>query len=150
MAPCSRPVLAVVLGATLAAGFRAPSLNTEVLARSPRVVSARRGLRSIVAAGFGSAADNAQSVKKALTGKGAGKKYSKKVRTQRKAKPTMPHRSRARTDHHLALRWTWSVWAKVVADGSAQAAPKHKVREDEGLKAIQAAKAVTQAKKLGL
>ncbi|MGB1604679.1 MAG: hypothetical protein ACPIOQ_68745 [Promethearchaeia archaeon] len=41
------------------------------------------------------------------------------------------------------------MWAEV-ADGSAQAAPKHKVREDEGLKAIQAAKAVTQAKKLGL
>ena len=61
----------------------------------------------------------------------------------------MPHRSRARNGHHLALLWTWSVWAEV-ADGSAQAAPKHKVREDEGLKAIQAAKAVTQAKKLGL
>ena len=86
MAPCSRPVLAVVLGATLAAGFRAPPMNTELLGRSPRFVSARRGLRSIVAAGFGSGADNAQSVKKALTGKGAGKKYSKKVRTLRQAK----------------------------------------------------------------
>ena len=148
MAPYSRPVLAVVLGATLAAGFRAPSLNTEVLARSPRVVSARRGLRSIVAAGFGSAADNAQSVKKALTGKGAGKKYSKKVRTQRKDKP---HHAPpfSCTNRSPPFTLFWSVWAKV-ADGSAQAAPKHKVQEDKGLKAIQAAKAVTQAKKLGL
>ena len=61
----------------------------------------------------------------------------------------MPHLFRVRNHLHLSLHHSLSVWAEV-ADGSAQAAPKHKVREDEGLKAIQAAKAVTQAKKLGL